>query len=70
MVIERPIRWLLSTNQPPEKLYHAAPAKIDDDFVVLHAVASLHRAKASQETIMTIAHPSQSAVPEHAPTIH
>jgi hypothetical protein len=35
--------------------------------VALQAVAALHRAKASHKAIVTIAHPSQSAVFEHAP---
>lgn len=64
-----PIRRL-SINQPPERLHQATPAEIDDDFVVLHAIATLHGAKASQKTIVTIAHPSQSAVLEHAPRMH
>jgi hypothetical protein len=31
---------LRSINQPSEKLHHAAPAKIDHDFMLLHAVTS------------------------------
>jgi len=50
-----------------EKLHHAASAEIDHDFVVLHAVAALHLAKASQRAIVTIAHPSQLAGLEPTP---
>jgi hypothetical protein len=70
IVIERSIGRRPSTNQPPEELHHAAPAEIDDDFVVLHAVTALYGAEASQEAIVTIAHPSQSAVLEQAPRMH
>ena len=28
-------------NQPPEKLHHAAPSEIDDDFMMLHALAHI-----------------------------
>jgi len=58
IVIERPIWWRLSINQPPEKLHHATPAEIDNDFVVLHAVTALHGAETPQKAIVAIAHPS------------
>jgi hypothetical protein len=64
-VIEPPLAWRLSINQPPEKVHHAAAAEIDDDLVVLHAVTTLHRAEIPQKAIVTIAHPSQSEVLEH-----
>jgi hypothetical protein len=70
IVIGYPIGWRLSINPPPERLHQTTPAEIDDDFVVLHAIATLHGAKASQKTIVTIAHSSQSAVLEHAPRMH
>jgi hypothetical protein len=46
------------------------PIEVDNVLVALHAVAALHWAKASQKAIVTIAHPSQSAVLEHAPRMH
>ena len=70
IVIERSIGRRPSTNQPPDELHHAAPAEIDDDLVVLHAVTALHGAEASQEAIVTIAHPSQSAVLEDCQGTH
>jgi hypothetical protein len=70
ILIGYPIGWRLSVNQPLEWLYQATPAEIDNHFVVLHAVATLHGTKASQKTIVTIAHPSQSAVLERAPRMH
>ena len=53
------VRRLLSTNQPPENLNQATPAEVDDDFVVLHALSTLHRTQIPQKAIMTIAHPSR-----------
>jgi hypothetical protein len=38
--------------------------------VVLHALTSLHGTQVPQKTVMTIAHPSQSAALEHTPRMH
>jgi hypothetical protein len=58
ILIQRPIWWRVSINQPPEKLHHATPAEIDDDLVVLHAVTAFHKAEIPQKAIVTVAHPS------------
>ena len=57
---------VFSTKQPLPQNYHAAPAEVDDDLMVLHPAASFDGAKVSQKAVMTITHPSQSAVLEHA----
>jgi hypothetical protein len=46
------------------------PAEINDDLMVLHAPTALYGAKVSQKAIVTVAHPSQLAVFEHAPRMH
>jgi hypothetical protein len=38
--------------------------------MVLHALAALDRTQVSHETVMTIAHTSQSAIPEHPRSMH
>jgi hypothetical protein len=48
---------VFSTKQPFKQIYHAAPAEVDDDLMVLHPVASFDGTKVSQKAVMTIAHP-------------
>ena len=38
--------------------------------MMLHALAALDRTQVSHKTVMTIAHPSQSAIPEHLSSMH
>jgi hypothetical protein len=59
-----------SREQPLEELEDAARREVDDDLMVPHTLAALDRAEVSHETIVTVAHTSQSAIPEHARRMH
>src|ERR1700731_3430450 len=52
------------------KVADAAKAEVDDHLMVLQPLAALHRAEVAHQTIVTVAHPSQSAIPEHPRSMH
>lgn len=53
-----------------EQFEDAMNREVNNDLMMLHALAALDRAQVSHEAIMTIAHPSQSAIPEHPGSMH
>jgi hypothetical protein len=59
-----------SREQPLDQVDDATGREVDNDFVMPHALAALDRAEISHETIMTVAHASQSAIPEHRRRMH
>jgi len=59
-----------SREQPFDQVDDATGREVDDDFVMPHALAAFDRAEISHETIMTVAHASQSAIPEHRRRMH
>src|SRR5690349_4072794 len=53
-----------------EQRRDTSATEIDDDFMMLHALPALHRTEITHKTIMTVAHASQSAIPEHGGSMH
>jgi hypothetical protein len=63
-------RRMTSRQKPLDQVDDATGREVDNDFVMPHALAALDRAEISHETIMTVAHASQSAIPEHRRRMH
>ena len=59
-----------SREQPLDQVDDATGREVDNDFVMPHALAALDRAEISHKAIMTVAHASQSAIPEHRRRMH
>jgi hypothetical protein len=67
----RQVRSIGYVDEPsPSKLNQSAKVEIHDDFVVFHALAALDRAEVTNDAVMSVAHSSQSAVSEHAASMH
>jgi hypothetical protein len=58
-------RFSRSREEAAQELHHAAAVEVDDDLVVPHALAAFDGTQVAHETIVTVAHTSQSAISEH-----
>jgi len=59
-----------SDEKSLEQFEDATNLEVNNDLMMLHALAALDRTQVSHKTVMTIAHPSQSAIPEHRGSMH
>jgi hypothetical protein len=59
-----------SKEESSEQFEYAANRKVQNDLMVLHALAALDRTQVFHETVVTIAHASQSAISEHPGSMH
>lgn len=66
----RQFRGSGSKEQRLEKGDDTANREVDDDLMVPHALSTLDRAEVPYNTIMTVAHTSQSAISEHWGSMH
>jgi hypothetical protein len=66
----RQFRGSGSKEQCLEKGDDTANREVDDDLMVPHALSTLDRAEVPYNTIMTVAHTSQSAISEHWGSMH
>jgi hypothetical protein len=62
--------WLGSKDCSFKEFDDAAHGEVHDDLMVLHALPALDRTEISQQTVVTVAHTSQSAIPEHHHRMH
>ena len=62
-------RWR-PDEHPLEQFENATNREVHNDLVMFHALAALNRAQVFHETEVTIAHPSQSTMPEHPSSMH
>jgi hypothetical protein len=61
---------LRAREQTHQQRRDSTAVEVDEDFMMLHALPAFDRTEITHKTIMTVAHASQSAIPEHDGSMH
>jgi hypothetical protein len=59
------LRLARSGEESAQELHHPAAVEVDDDLVMPHALAAFDGTQVAYETMVTVAHASQSTISEH-----